>query len=262
MRYAVGMKSVNEKSAAAAAPRGRASEGARKRLRRSSSGGYARGDETRQRIIEVATRLFGERGFEGASTRDIATAAGVNAPALQYYFNNKEGVYVACVEHIIDEMRAMFDPVIRQANAAIRADAPTEVLIDAFLQIYSVILDCVPVQPHATHRRLFLARELKGEEPTVASKLLQTKLRQPFSKVCYELLARIAGVSASDPVVRIRMLGLKGQVLPLHQSECHVLESLGWTKLDAAKIALIKATLLDQTRRLLESWAARNPPSR
>jgi len=34
-------------------------------------------------------RLFGEKGYEGASTRDIAAAAGVNAPALQYYFDNK-----------------------------------------------------------------------------------------------------------------------------------------------------------------------------
>ena len=64
-----------------------------KRPRRPTVGGYTRGDETRQRIIDAAVKLFGEHGFAGASTRDIATAAGVNAPALQYYFENKEGVY-------------------------------------------------------------------------------------------------------------------------------------------------------------------------
>ncbi len=63
-----------------------------KRLRRPSAGGYARGDETRLRIIEAAIESFGEHGFEAASTRDIAARAGVNAPALQYYFENKEGV--------------------------------------------------------------------------------------------------------------------------------------------------------------------------
>ena len=35
------------------------------KLRRTSAGGYARGDETRQRIIEAAIELFGERGFAG-----------------------------------------------------------------------------------------------------------------------------------------------------------------------------------------------------
>ncbi len=49
----------------------------------------------------TAIRLFGEKGFDGASTRDIATAAGVNAPALQYYFDSKEGLFTACVEHIV-----------------------------------------------------------------------------------------------------------------------------------------------------------------
>jgi AcrR family transcriptional regulator len=39
------------------------------------------------------------------STRDIAATAGVNAPALQYYFDNKEGVYFACVEHIAARAR-------------------------------------------------------------------------------------------------------------------------------------------------------------
>jgi hypothetical protein len=60
-----------------------------RRLRRSPQGGYARGERTRHRIIEAAIELFGEHGFGGAPTRDIAARAGVNAPALQYYFENK-----------------------------------------------------------------------------------------------------------------------------------------------------------------------------
>ena len=72
-----------------------------KRPRRAPAGGYARGDETRQRIIDAAIRLFGEHGFAGASTRDIAAAAGVNPPALQYYFESKEGVYNACAQFIL-----------------------------------------------------------------------------------------------------------------------------------------------------------------
>ncbi|MFP3616373.1 TetR family transcriptional regulator, partial [Paraburkholderia sp. SIMBA_050] len=68
------------------------------RHRPAAEGGYQRGEETRAKIIEAALSLFGERGFEGASTRDIAEHAGVNAPALVYYFDNKEGVYQACVE--------------------------------------------------------------------------------------------------------------------------------------------------------------------
>ena len=69
-----------------------------------AEGGYQRGEETRARLIDSAMRLFGERGFGAATTRDIAVDAGVNAPALQYYFGNKEGLYLACVEFIIERV--------------------------------------------------------------------------------------------------------------------------------------------------------------
>ena len=101
-----------------------------KRLRRPSAGGYARGDETRLRIIEAAIESFGEHGFDGASTRDIAARAGVNAPALQYYFENKEGVYRACAEYIADDAWVIFAPVIEHATQVLadNGDVPAMIL--------------------------------------------------------------------------------------------------------------------------------------
>ena len=94
---------------------------------------YARGEETRRRIIDVALRLFGERGFEGASTREIAKAAGVNAPALQYYFDNKEGVYRACAQYIADSSAAHFGPVVERTKAVLDDPAATpDQLFEAF----------------------------------------------------------------------------------------------------------------------------------
>ena len=64
--------------------------------RRPENGGYARGDEVRNRILLAAIELFGEQGFASASTRAIAARAGVNPPALQYYFHNKARLHQAC----------------------------------------------------------------------------------------------------------------------------------------------------------------------
>ena len=68
--------------------------------RRPAAGGYARGDEVRSKIIQAALRVFGENGYERASTRQIATEAGVNPPALQYYFDGKDGLHRACGQYI------------------------------------------------------------------------------------------------------------------------------------------------------------------
>ena len=225
-----------------------------KRLRRPPAGGYARGDETRERIIAAAVTLFGERGFAGASTRDIATAAGVNAPALQYYFENKEGLYQACAEHIANDLKARFEPAMRQARDALKNNAGTDALIEAFLGIKAVMLESVLMQPFASSRRLFVARELADEEPQLASKLLHRRLKQPLNKISADLLARITGVGPNDSITRIRLLTLKGQVMPFYHPPGACLDVLGWKEIDAAKGELIKTAVLEHTRALLQAW--------
>ena len=71
-----------------AAPRARAS-----RRRRRAPQPAPRSTETRLRIIEAALHAFGDRGFDGALTRDIAAAAGVQQPLINYHFGSKDGLW-------------------------------------------------------------------------------------------------------------------------------------------------------------------------
>jgi AcrR family transcriptional regulator len=50
-------------------------------------------EATREAIREAATRLFCEHGFDGAGTREIAMAAGVDPRLITRYFGSKEGLF-------------------------------------------------------------------------------------------------------------------------------------------------------------------------
>ena len=100
--------------------------------RYAADGGYQRGEETRSRIIAVAVELFGERGFEGVSTRDIAAQAGVNAPALPYYFDSKEGLYLACLEQVIANFWAFMGDIVEQAESTLVDHASDTAIIETF----------------------------------------------------------------------------------------------------------------------------------
>lgn len=52
-------------------------------------------DSTKERIREVALDVFAERGFEGTSTREICSRAGVNGAALNYHWRSKEQLWEA-----------------------------------------------------------------------------------------------------------------------------------------------------------------------
>ena len=55
--------------------------------------------EPRERILSAAGREFAERGYEAATVRDICLAAGVNLAAVNYYFGDKQRLYIESVKH-------------------------------------------------------------------------------------------------------------------------------------------------------------------
>jgi TetR/AcrR family transcriptional regulator len=59
---------------------------------------------TEERIREAAKRVFLEKGFDGATSRDIAEAAGINIALTNYYFRSKEKLFM----NIFEEMFQLF----------------------------------------------------------------------------------------------------------------------------------------------------------
>lgn len=63
---------------------------------------------TRDRILEVAGQRFAERGFAGASVRQIAAEAGLrNQASLYHHFRNKRALYEAALARGIEPILAM-----------------------------------------------------------------------------------------------------------------------------------------------------------
>ncbi len=55
--------------------------------------------DTRERLMTAALALFTEKGFAGASTREVVERAGVTKPTLYYYFPSKEDLYRVLIEN-------------------------------------------------------------------------------------------------------------------------------------------------------------------
>jgi AcrR family transcriptional regulator len=56
-------------------------------------------DNPRERLLEAAGEIFAEKGFKGATVREISDRAGVNLAAVNYYFRDKERLYIEAVKH-------------------------------------------------------------------------------------------------------------------------------------------------------------------
>lgn len=68
-----------------------------------------KGQEFRQYIVEVANRLFYQRGYNQTSFTDIAAAAGIPRGNFYYYFKTKDEILDAVIELRMAMIRGMLD---------------------------------------------------------------------------------------------------------------------------------------------------------
>jgi AcrR family transcriptional regulator len=84
----------------------------------------AGGDETQERILRGAARVFAEQGYARATTKALAAAAGVNEVTLFRRFGSKQGLFAAITE--------------RYAGPAISADLEMHLTGDYYQDLVAV----------------------------------------------------------------------------------------------------------------------------
>jgi len=223
----------------------------REKPRHRSSSGYARGEETRQRIIDAALELFGERGYQRASTRDIAARAGVNPPALQYYFDNKHGLYLACIDYIASDARERIAPMLDACEKALEEGREPLALIDVYCDMQEALADFLISAPNARSRSLFMARERLDTEIKSASFSIQSRFSCRFYQICGALVGRVIGQPADAAETLLVAMTLNGQIMSFHLSRDFAMDTLGWKEITPARLGAIKATARAHTRAVL-----------
>ena len=174
-------------------------------------GTHARGEDTRRRILDAALEVFAAEGYEGASTRLLAERAGVNLPAIQYYFGSKEGLYRAVIDSIIEHTEAEMAPLAIRVKAALaRPDTPREELLELLCLMLEAFVALVSNGKQIEAKRLFFARAEVEDTPGL-ERLHESGMRQIFQP-CLDLIGRLLGRSTEDRETVLRALTVFGQV--------------------------------------------------
>ena len=120
---------------------------------------------TRERIVEAAAEAFAEKGFHGASTRDIAQRAGANQGLITYHFRSKDELWRAAADRTFGLLRQSLGTSL----AALASDDPRDRAREAIRQY---------VRFAAAHPELFrlMVEEGKHDDERMAW-LVDTHLR-------------------------------------------------------------------------------------
>ena len=104
-----------------------------------------RSQETRQRLLEAATRLFSQQGYDATGVAEICANAGVSKGAFYHHFESKQAVFLALLEDWLARLDAAFTTVRQDSSdvpqAVVRmADMAGGVLASSGVQI-SIMLE-------------------------------------------------------------------------------------------------------------------------
>ncbi|MFI7211518.1 TetR/AcrR family transcriptional regulator [Micromonospora maritima] len=90
--------------------------------------------DTRERILDEALRLFAERGYVGASIRDLAKRLNMTSASLYYHFSSKEDIldqllapYLNRINDLLDNAGDMSDPAAQRRFATAVVDALAQI---------------------------------------------------------------------------------------------------------------------------------------
>ena len=149
----------------------------------------AKGQQTKERLLEEALRLFALKGPDAVGTRELAGAAGTNVASIAFHFGNKEGLYSAVIEAVAGELAT-----IHQRALAAAREASNEAGEDAARRAGRVMAGLVTALLTSNRSQwmsLLLQREFIA--PTPSFEKIYTRAIEPTLSAISRLVAEATG---------------------------------------------------------------------
>lgn len=200
------------------------------------------GDQTRAALLTAGIRLFGTKGFEATSTREIAAAANANIASIAYHFGGKDGLRLACAEMVGSRIKAVVGPVL----GAIDPKGDPALAQVAFERVIMGVTDFMLGQVEARDIASFMVREM-GTPGAVFDKVYSDFVLPVHRSLC-GLLGLATGQDPESDLIRIGTFSIAGQVVYFRIGHAIVAKRMEWKAVGPDEVDAIKAVILANIR--------------
>ncbi|MCG6884830.1 MAG: CerR family C-terminal domain-containing protein [Silicimonas sp.] len=199
--------------------------------------------DTRAGLIEAGLELFGHKGFDGTSTRELAARAGTNVASISYHFGSKAGLREACALAVTDRMS-------RALDGALATPDTEEAALGLIEKLVRALVDLIVGSPEAANMVAFMLREIT--EPGDVAEMVYRSFVEPRHKALCGLWAMATGRSPDDAEVKLAVFALVGQVLYFRIASPFVIRRLSWGEIGQDETRQIADLVIDNLRNSME----------
>jgi TetR/AcrR family transcriptional regulator, regulator of cefoperazone and chloramphenicol sensitivity len=200
--------------------------------------------DTSALLIESGILLFGARGYDGVTTRELAHGARTNISSIKYHFGGKEELYRAALQEIIHEINELVGPLLRALrNGVAEANGNRDVLTRLARQFAEGWCRAALGDPRTQKRIPPIVRELI--QPSRHFKVIYNGFFRVLYEVLGELLAAAHGQTAVDQQLQIRTHIIMNVVWGFIYTESLLWHQMGWNGYNRNRIEAIVPVLSD-----------------
>ena len=211
-------------------------------------------EQTRQALIRAALKLFGTKGFDGTSTREIAAAANANIGSIAYHFGGKEGLRAACANFIVTTIQSIAAQALKPAAEAPKSEAAATAQLNAALDR---MVTFIVAAPEAGEIVQFVLRELA--HPTAALDIIYGGVFEPTHRRLCQLWAEATGEEAESERTKITVFTMIGQVIYFRIGRAAVLKRMGWSDVGPNQATAILAVARENLAAMLAARKGKQP---
>jgi TetR/AcrR family transcriptional regulator, regulator of cefoperazone and chloramphenicol sensitivity len=206
--------------------------------------------ETRERLLQAAVVAFGQRDYDGVSTREIVEAAEANISAISYHFGGKQGLYLATAEYLAEQLYEQMAARLATIHEALESADPP-VIADLLCDLLGGFLEVLLKGNLGESAPGIIFRE--QHRPTDAFEILYRKLLQPMHEMLTMLVAGYRGETPESHSAILLAHTLLGQTVIFRISRTTLLKRLGKPTYAHADIEQLKRHLSHYCRWLLDA---------
>jgi TetR/AcrR family transcriptional regulator, regulator of cefoperazone and chloramphenicol sensitivity len=202
------------------------------------------GKDTSALLIESGIALFGARGYDGVTTRELAHGARTNISSIKYHFGGKEALYRAVLEEIIHEITELVGPLLLALrNGVAEANGDRDVLTRLARQFAQNWCRAALGDPRTQKRIPPIVREVI--QPSRHFTVIYNGFFRVLYDVLGELLAAAHGQAAVDEELQIRTHIIMNVVWGFIFTESIFWHQMGWKGYNRNRIEAIVPVLSD-----------------
>ncbi len=206
-------------------------------------GEYAKSSLTRENIVAAAIPIFGARGLDSAGTREIAEAAGVNQPAINYHFGSKENLYRACAEAIVEKYRQQMGSLSLDAADALSGECSADEARKQLMKLMEGLTEFLVSGEHSQNWVGFIVREMS--EQGDAARILHESIWKPGTDLVALLIQASWNKSGDIQLeeARLEALLLVSNLVAFTNGRTVSMQILDWDAIGPAQLDKIKQAM-------------------